>query len=106
MSLEHAVAAKLILSKQLSDLGKQELILRTAIEDKRKKMLEEIDFNNNLVGYLNDYQDRKKNGVRYMAKLIKELTGDVQETTESKVITTEAKREVDTTKEMECSNCK
>lgn len=109
-ALENVVAEKLRLTEELKKVSKAELIIRTAIEDRNKEMLEEIDFNNNLVGYLNDCEDKKKKGARFMSKLIKDLVGEVKETSEEnlniKVTETEVKREVDTTGEMNCSNVK
>ena len=105
-ALEDVVAEKISLTEKLKEVSKSELILRTAIEDRNKEMLEELDFNSNLVGYLNDCEDRKKKGARYMAKLIKEIVGEIKETDENKVIEIEEKREVDAKEEMNCSNVK
>jgi len=109
-ALEDVVAEKIRLTAELKKISKAELILRTAIEDKNKEMLEEITLNNDLVSYLNGCEDKKKKCARYMSKLIKDIVGEVKETSEenlqNKVSNTEAKRELDTTGEMDCSNVK
>lgn len=109
-ALENVVAEKISLTKKIKDISKAELILRTAIEDRNKEMIEEINFNNNLVGYLNDCQNKKKKAARFMSNLIKDLVGEVKETSEenlkNKVTTTVEKREDDVADEMNCCNMK
>ena len=90
-ALENVVAEKYRLSEELKKVSKAELILRTAIEDKNKEMLAEIDFNNNLVEYLNDCEDKKKTGARFMANLIKDIIGEVKETSEENLVKEESK---------------
>lgn len=104
--LEETVAKKLALSKEIDKVFKEETILRTAIEDRKKEMHEELETNKSIVNYLNECEQRRAKNIRYMSKVVKEIVSNIKETDESKVTETEAKREVDTNGKMDCTNCK